>query len=39
LERSIFPWNWGHYPKERKNEELSPWIQVFIDAELWCKNH
>jgi phosphoribosylformylglycinamidine synthase len=39
LERSIFPWNWGHYPNERKNDELSPWIQVFIDAEMWCKNH
>ena len=34
LERSIFPWNWGYYPKKRK-DEVSPWIQVFENAYNW----
>ena len=35
IERSIFPWNWPHYPRERKNEEISPWIEAFINARIW----
>lgn len=36
MERSIFPWNWAHYPKDR-NEEVSPWIQAFINAREWVE--
>jgi len=32
-ERSIFPWNWAHYP-ENENE-VSPWIQAFVNARNW----
>jgi phosphoribosylformylglycinamidine synthase len=39
LERSIFPWNWGYYPTDRKQDNISPWIQVFVDAALWCQKH
>ena len=35
LERSIFPWNWAHYPAERKSDVVSPWIQAFEDAYKW----
>ena len=35
LERSIFPWNWAHYPEEQKSDTVSPWIQAFIDAFKW----
>ncbi|MGL1888576.1 MAG: phosphoribosylformylglycinamidine synthase [Reichenbachiella sp.] len=34
LERSIFSWNWAHYPAER-NDEITPWIQAFINAKNW----
>jgi phosphoribosylformylglycinamidine synthase len=34
LERSIFPWNWGHYP-DRRADEVSPWIFAFEDAYNW----
>lgn len=37
LERSTFPWNWAHYPKER-NDEVSPWIEAFVNAREWLKN-
>lgn len=34
LERSIFPWNWGHYSTDR-TDEVSPWILAFEDAFNW----
>ena len=37
LERSIFPWNWGHYPKNHSHE-ISPWIMVFENAYNWIIN-
>ncbi|MGM0635956.1 MAG: phosphoribosylformylglycinamidine synthase [Bacteroidota bacterium] len=33
LERSLFPWNWAKYPN--KNDEISPWIQAFVNAKNW----
>ncbi|HEX7015237.1 MAG TPA: phosphoribosylformylglycinamidine synthase [Cyclobacteriaceae bacterium] len=35
LERSLFPWNWGYYPAERRSDEISPWILAFINAKSW----
>ena len=37
LERSTFPWNWGHYP-EKRNDEVSPWIEAFVNARHWLEN-
>ena len=34
LERSTFPWNWAYYPKDR-NDEVSPWLQAFVNAKEW----
>ena len=34
LERSTFPWNWGYYPQDRK-DEVSPWIIAFENAYKW----
>jgi phosphoribosylformylglycinamidine synthase len=36
FERSIFPWNWAHYPKNR-NDEVTPWIEAFINARKWLE--
>jgi phosphoribosylformylglycinamidine synthase len=36
IERSTFPWNWAHYPKDR-NDEVSPWIEAFENARLWLQ--
>ena len=38
LERSIFPWNWAHYPKER-NDKISPWILPFYNARKWLEEN
>ena len=39
IERSIYPWNWAHYPEEGKNDKISPWIEAFINARKWVENH
>lgn len=38
LERSIFTWNWANYPENRKSDEVSPWIEAFINAKNWIDN-
>ena len=37
LERSTFPWNWGHYPSDRQ-DEASPWLEGFVNARNWLEN-
>lgn len=38
LERAFLPWQWAFYPQNRKNDEVSPWIETFINAKNWIKN-
>jgi len=38
IERSIFPWNWAYYPKDR-NDTFSPWLQAFVNAREWVENN
>ncbi len=35
LERSTFPWNWANYPQERINDEITPWLESFVNAKKW----
>ena len=37
LERAIFPWNWAYYPEERSGDEISPWVEAFVNAREWIK--
>ena len=37
IERALFPWNWGYYPSEHKNDEVGPWIEAFVNAREWVK--
>ncbi len=38
LERAIFPWQWANYPQKRKNaDEVSPWIEAFVNAKKWIE--
>lgn len=39
LERSIFPWNWAHYPNNRKSDEVSTWIEAFVNVREWIKQN
>ena len=38
LERAIFPWQWAHYPFDRMQDEVSPWIEAFVNARKWIEN-
>ena len=38
LERAVYPWNWACYPGDRKNDEVSPWIEAFVNAKNWIKD-
>lgn len=37
LERSFFPWQWAYYPNERKDDEITPWIEAFVNARNWIQ--
>ena len=34
IERSIYPWNWAHYPDNR-SDTVSPWLRAFENARDW----
>lgn len=38
IERSIFQWNWAHYPAGRK-DEVTPWMEAFVNARKWLEDH
>ena len=38
LERAMFPWQCGYYPADRKGDEVTPWIEAFINARKWIEN-
>lgn len=37
IERSIYPWNWGYYPEDRKDDTVSPWLEAFVNARKWLE--
>ena len=37
LERSLFPWNWPHYPESKLKHEISPWVDAFSQAFSWVQ--
>ena len=38
LERAMFPWQCGYYPAERRDDEVTPWIEAFVNARHWIEN-
>lgn len=39
LERAFLPWQCGYYPTERKtSDQVTPWIEAFVNAYNWVKN-
>ncbi len=37
LERAIFPWQQANYPADRKADEVTPWIEAFVNARKWIE--
>lgn len=38
LERAIFPWQCGVYPERRLRDDVTPWIDAFVNARKWIEN-
>ncbi|NHM02862.1 phosphoribosylformylglycinamidine synthase [Flavobacterium difficile] len=38
IERSTFPWNWANYPEREQKDEVSPWLEAFVNARKWVEN-
>jgi phosphoribosylformylglycinamidine synthase len=36
-ERAIFPWQCAYYPQQRKSDEVTPWIEAFVNARKWIE--
>ncbi|OFY43946.1 MAG: phosphoribosylformylglycinamidine synthase [Bacteroidetes bacterium GWF2_40_14] len=36
-ERCIYPHNWAHYTRNRVSDEVTPWIEIFINARKWIQ--
>ena len=36
-ERAIFPWQCGYYPSDRKQDEITPWLEAFVNARKWVE--
>ncbi|MCI6308052.1 MAG: phosphoribosylformylglycinamidine synthase [Prevotella sp.] len=37
LERAIFPWQNAWYPLDRRGDEVTPWIEAFVNARKWVE--
>lgn len=38
LERAFFPWQCGWYPEEKRKDDVTPWIQAFVNARRWIED-
>jgi phosphoribosylformylglycinamidine synthase len=39
LERAVFPWQNAWYPADRRQDEVTPWIEAFVNARKWVEAH
>ena len=39
LERAIFPWQNAYYPADRRADDVTPWIEAFVNARKWVEAH
>ena len=37
LERAIFPWQMANYPADHQADDVTPWIEAFVNACKWCE--
>ena len=37
LERAVFPWQNAYYPLARRHDEITPWIEAFVNARRWIE--
>jgi phosphoribosylformylglycinamidine synthase len=37
IEDAVLPWQWAYYPEDRKDDEVAPWIEAFVNARKWIE--
>ena len=37
-ERAIFPWQNAYYPFANRRDDVTPWMEAFVNAREWIKN-
>ncbi len=36
-ERAIFPWQWAYSEQKHRKDEVTPWIEAFVNAKKWIE--
>lgn len=39
LERAFYPWQNACYPAGRRADEVTPWMEAFVNARKWVEAH
>ena len=39
LERAFYPWQNPFYPHKRRSEDITPWMEAFVNARRWVEAH
>lgn len=39
LERAFFPWQCGDYPSAHAEDDVTPWMEAFVNARKWVEAH
>ena len=39
LERAFYPWQCSAYPADRRNDDVTPWMEAFVNARRWVEAH
>ena len=39
LERAFYPWQCAYYPADRLADEVTPWMEAFVNARRWVEAH
>ncbi len=38
-ERAMFPWQCGYYPASRRSDDVTPWLDMMVNARRWIASH
>lgn len=38
LERAFLPWQCAYFPEDRRNDDVTPWIEAFVNARKWVES-
>lgn len=39
LERAFFPWQNAYYPADCRKDDITPWMEAFVNARKWVEQH